>query len=194
MACAGPAGYMLAGLLAVGAVVVLALWACFLADYPATRDLYFTVALAHVLAEAPFLLRAVSMDEFLQFLWSFLLPGYLTTVAIETPILLIGLSPRHPISRRLFCGFWLTACTYQIVVLVLAPLLLGSADDRTVYLLVAETFAPVAECALFWAASAPERNGAHCQCTVTWAAGRRRQPRVLRNRGAVEPLRNVASS
>jgi hypothetical protein len=40
-----------------GAAVVVTLWAGFLADYPATRDVYFTLALAHVLAEAPFLLR-----------------------------------------------------------------------------------------------------------------------------------------
>jgi hypothetical protein len=39
--------------------VVLLLWACFLADYTTTRTVYFTVALAHVLAEVPFLLRAL---------------------------------------------------------------------------------------------------------------------------------------
>jgi hypothetical protein len=82
------------------------------------------------------------------YLWHFLLPGYLLTIAIETPILLIGLSRPHSLGRRLFAGIWLTACTYPIVVLVL-PLLL---QERWVYLLVAETFAPVAECALFAAA------------------------------------------
>src|SRR5262249_15497121 len=35
--------------LAVGVGVVLLLWACFLADYPTTRDVYFTVAMLHVL-------------------------------------------------------------------------------------------------------------------------------------------------
>jgi len=45
------------GVLAGGAVAVLCLWAGFLADYPLTRDIYFTVAMLHVLAEAPFLLR-----------------------------------------------------------------------------------------------------------------------------------------
>jgi hypothetical protein len=83
-------------------------------------------------------------------LWRFFPLGYLLSILIETPILLIGLSPRHPIKRRLFAGIWLTACTYPIVVLVL-PLVLASAS-RTVYLIVAETFAPVAECALFWLA------------------------------------------
>jgi hypothetical protein len=47
------------GLLAAGLVVVLLLWACFLVDYPATWDAYFTVSLLHVLAEFPFLLRAL---------------------------------------------------------------------------------------------------------------------------------------
>jgi hypothetical protein len=32
-------------------------WVGFLVDYPVTRSLYFTVALVHVLAEIPFLVR-----------------------------------------------------------------------------------------------------------------------------------------
>jgi hypothetical protein len=51
--------YLLQGLLAVGVTAVLILWAAFLADYPATRDIYFSVALIHVLAEVPFLLRSL---------------------------------------------------------------------------------------------------------------------------------------
>jgi hypothetical protein len=51
--------FALASVLAVGAVAVLALWGCFLVDYPVTRDVYFTAALLHVLAEVPFLLRAL---------------------------------------------------------------------------------------------------------------------------------------
>ncbi len=43
--------------LIVGAALMLILWVCFLADYPTTRDVYFTVAMLHVLAEVPFLLR-----------------------------------------------------------------------------------------------------------------------------------------
>jgi hypothetical protein len=81
-------------------------------------------------------------------LWRFFPLGYLLTVLIETPILIAGLSKRHPLRRKLFAGFWLTACTYPIVVLVM-PLLFRS---RTTYLIVAETFAPVAECVLFWMA------------------------------------------
>ena len=83
-------------------------------------------------------------------LWRFLPFGYLLTILIETPILLFGLSQRHSIKRRMLAGVWLTACTYPIVTLVLPLLLVNS--TRTIYLLVAETFAPVAECILFWLA------------------------------------------
>ncbi|HEY6805903.1 MAG TPA: hypothetical protein VI306_20145 [Pyrinomonadaceae bacterium] len=44
-------------LLSVGFLVVLALWLGFSIDYSTTRDVYFTFAIAHVIAEAPFLLR-----------------------------------------------------------------------------------------------------------------------------------------
>jgi hypothetical protein len=81
-------------------------------------------------------------------LWAFLPAGYLLTVAIETPVLLVGLSRAHPAARRWAAGLWLTACTYPVVVLVL-PLLLGADRARLPYLLVAETFAPAAECLLF---------------------------------------------
>jgi hypothetical protein len=45
------------GIVAAGAVVMIVLWSAFLADYPLTRNVYFTVAMLHVLAEVPFLLR-----------------------------------------------------------------------------------------------------------------------------------------
>ncbi|MCE9547483.1 MAG: hypothetical protein K8T25_18580 [Planctomycetia bacterium] len=47
----------LSAVLAIGLLVILVLWAGFLADYPVTRDIYFGVAVLHVLAEVPFLLR-----------------------------------------------------------------------------------------------------------------------------------------
>ena len=46
-----------AALLLFGLFVVATLWACFLLDYGTTRQVYFTVAMLHVLAEVPFLLR-----------------------------------------------------------------------------------------------------------------------------------------
>ena len=83
--------------------------------------------------------------------WSFLAIGYLLTVAVEAPILLVGLSRRHPPRDRLVAGLWLTACTYPIVVLVFPYVIYGPLG-RTAYLAVAETFAPLAECVLFWLA------------------------------------------
>ena len=74
---------------------------------------------------------------------------YLITIGVETPCLVVGLSRRHPLRHRLFSGFWLTACTYPIVWLVL-PALFDPRDDEVLYLAVAETFAPLAECLLFW--------------------------------------------
>lgn len=83
-------------------------------------------------------------------LWYFLPIGYLFTIFIETPVLLIGLPKPFSFKQRFRCGVWLTACTYPIVVLVLPAVFLGEA--RWLYLLVAEMFAPLAECLLFWAA------------------------------------------
>lgn len=83
-------------------------------------------------------------------LWRFLPLGYLLTILIETPILCVGLSRRHPLRRKLLAGVWLTACTYPIVTLVLP--LLFPLERRASYLIVAEIFAPVAECVLFWLA------------------------------------------
>jgi len=54
-----PAGFprLVAAALAFGVFVVALLWFGFSVDYATTRDVYFTVAIAHVLAEVPFLLE-----------------------------------------------------------------------------------------------------------------------------------------
>ena len=83
-------------------------------------------------------------------LWRFLPIGYLVTISIEIPILFFGLSGHHSKLRRVLAGLWLTACTYPIVTLVL-PLVFWD-QPRAVFLLVAEVFAPLAECLLFWLA------------------------------------------
>ena len=56
-----PKGFprLIAALLVVGFAFVVLLWFGFSIDYATTRDIYFTVAIAHVLAEAPFLLRVL---------------------------------------------------------------------------------------------------------------------------------------
>lgn len=48
---------LIAAVLVFGVFVVAVLWFGFSVNYAATRDVYFAVAMAHVLAEAPFLLR-----------------------------------------------------------------------------------------------------------------------------------------
>jgi len=83
-------------------------------------------------------------------LWRFLPLGYLLSILIETPVLLVGLSEHHSFARKLCAGVWLTACTYPIVTLVLPLIFMDR--SRTLYLIIAETFAPVAECVLFWLA------------------------------------------
>ena len=83
-------------------------------------------------------------------LWFFLPVGYLLTILIETPILVLGLSGKLSLRQKLLCGVWLTACTYPVVVLVLPTLFFGF--PRWQYLAVAETFAPLAECIIFWMA------------------------------------------
>jgi hypothetical protein len=83
-------------------------------------------------------------------LWYFLPFGYLLTILIETPILLLGLSTKLTFRQKALCGIWLTACTYPIVVLVLPTIFFG--QPRWQYLAVAETFAPVGECIIFWLA------------------------------------------
>lgn len=54
-----PRGFprLIACILVAAAAAVVVLWLSFSMDYSTTRDVYFTIAIAHVLAEAPFLLR-----------------------------------------------------------------------------------------------------------------------------------------
>jgi hypothetical protein len=49
----------IAAVLVFGMFAVAVLWFGFSVNYAATRDVYFAVAIAHVLAEAPFLLRMI---------------------------------------------------------------------------------------------------------------------------------------
>jgi hypothetical protein len=82
-------------------------------------------------------------------------------------VLLAGLSRRHSIGRRLFAGVWLNACTYPIVFLVL-PEVIDPLTERPLYLLVAEVFAPVAECTLFWAAFLQGRPSPEGKGPLVW--------------------------
>ena len=50
---------LIGAVLICGLFLVALLWVGFSTNYAATRDIYFAVAMAHVLAEAPFLLRMI---------------------------------------------------------------------------------------------------------------------------------------
>ena len=56
---AGKGGFpkLVIGAIAVSVIVVAALWFGFAVDYTTTRDVYFAFAIAHVLAEFPFLIK-----------------------------------------------------------------------------------------------------------------------------------------
>ncbi len=54
-----PWKWAVAGIVGGGVLLMLVLWGGFLADYALTRDIYFTVAMLHVLAEFPFLIRTL---------------------------------------------------------------------------------------------------------------------------------------
>ncbi|HEY9776285.1 MAG TPA: hypothetical protein V6C81_21155 [Planktothrix sp.] len=79
---------------------------------------------------------------------AYFMRGCLTSIAIETPVLCVGLSRRHTMLQRIFAGIWLTTCSYPIVMLFLPHLI--NPGNRGLYLGVAETFAPISECAIFW--------------------------------------------
>jgi hypothetical protein len=80
--------------------------------------------------------------------WALFSLAYALTVLIETPLLFLGLSRHHPCAVRLFAGPWLTACTYPVVWFIL-PAFFDMSTERILFLAVAETFAPAAECLLF---------------------------------------------
>ena len=50
---------LIAAILILSLFIVAVLWMGFSVNYSLTRDIYFTIAIAHVLAEAPFLLRMI---------------------------------------------------------------------------------------------------------------------------------------
>ena len=90
--------------------------------------------------------RDVPLDR----LWLFLPFGYLLTILIETPVLLVALTPKIDFKQKLWCGVWLTACTYPVVILVLPALMQDF--SKAAYLTIAEIYAPAGECLFFWLA------------------------------------------
>ncbi len=91
----------------------------------------------------------------------FLPLGYILTVLVEMPVLLLGLSKRHGVWRRIAACFWLNACSYPVVVLVLPGLIWS----RLAYLSVA-----LCECALFTMAYRERRDWSDRSLWRDWAA------------------------
>lgn len=56
----GIAAIVIGALLGGGAILVAALWVSFAVDYATTRDVYFSIAMLHVLVEAPFVIRMLA--------------------------------------------------------------------------------------------------------------------------------------
>ena len=82
----------------------------------------------------------------------FLAFGYLATVAIEAPLLVAFLPSHYSLRTRIGCGFWLTACTYPVVVLVIPNIAYGP-FTWPVALLVTEIWVALTEVALLRAVS-----------------------------------------
>ena len=85
-------------------------------------------------------------------LWPIFPLGLALSIALELPVLLVGLSRRHSLRRRVLAAIWLTSCTLPIVWFVLPELIwrpLGPSGELP-YVVIAEIFAPAAECLLFW--------------------------------------------
>jgi hypothetical protein len=96
-----------------------------------------------------------------------MLLSYVFTIAVETCVLLVGLSRCHPIRRRVAAGVWLSACTYPILWLVL-PVFISPETQRPLFLAVGETFVPLAECALFYWAFQRRRELSRAQRWRDW--------------------------
>jgi hypothetical protein len=75
--------------------------------------------------------------------------GYCLTVAIETAVLFVGLQPHYSWREKLVAGFALTGFSYPFVCFVF-PRFFSPVLPNSLYLWVAEIFAPLSECLVFW--------------------------------------------
>lgn len=83
-------------------------------------------------------------------LWLLLICGYLLTILIEIPILILGLPTKFAVKDTIVNGLLLTAITYPVVVLVLPAIFTGMGiENRVLFLAVAESFAPITEVLFF---------------------------------------------
>lgn len=100
-------------------------------------------------------------------IWLFLAIGYLATVTIEIPVLILCMSPEIANRQKVELGLLLTAFSYPVVILVL-PLVLSACHigKPTHQIAIIECYAALAEVALFRFCmhqkllSRPDRNAA----------------------------------
>lgn len=76
------------------------------------------------------------------------LSGYLLTISIETPVLVLLLGKRYSLKEKLFAGVFLTGCSYPFVS-VFFPMIWDPYTDYRTYVTVSEIFAPLSECIIF---------------------------------------------
>jgi hypothetical protein len=91
--------------------------------------------------------------------------GYFLTVAIETPVLVMALQKKYSLKQKVLAGFALTGFSYPFVCFVF-PHLFPVYEPGSIYLWVAESFAPISECFVFWllfSKCAPLRDATNCK-------------------------------
>ena len=156
-------------LFAFSSFATVVLWISFAWNYSVTRDVYFALAMAHVLAEDTVSAQDIHIDQMtLPAIIMSALSGYVLSVVVETPVLLACLSRRHPLQDRLFAGVWLTACSYPVVSLVI-PSVIDPRQYWIPYLCIAETFAPLSECIVFWLAFGEKAEWGRRSFIKIWA-------------------------
>ena len=83
------------------------------------------------------------------FIWArMVLLGYLLTISLEMPVLLVGLGQRYSVKERLLAGILLTTCSYPFIT-ILFPLIWNPYRQYRTYITVSEIFAPLCECLVF---------------------------------------------
>lgn len=94
--------------------------------------------------------------------WFELARAYLITVLVEGVVLWFGLAAAHSRARRCGAALWLSACTLPVVHFVFPGV-----GPPIVWVPLAEVFAPVAECALFFTVVAPQARQSRLRDGVT---------------------------
>lgn len=74
--------------------------------------------------------------------------GYILSLVVELPVLVLGLSPSHKLNEKVLAGLWLTACTYPAFSWVFPSFI----HEPVLLTFVREAYAALGEAFLFWLA------------------------------------------